>query len=246
MAMLNNFNPSDETRLRLIVTITKKAVYSIFVFYKMDLKVSFARPVGPYDMLWNKCVGKFCHVEMSVEMDKDLFRVMVDSNIEQAYSPKTLEDILTRTKDTELKTLNVCFYVMWGDVVSVRFLTNLHDNPLMSPPRGPVYENVTLQLEVEELQTIVGYNLRQLGKPYDIPRALMLLSHITIRLDGEPDKFFCSQLIMHTLLNSGLYVDEIKQLKNINHMTPTNVYDWLTKQKPKTIKQDGAQEKTNG
>lgn len=211
----------------------------------MDLKISFARPVGPYDMLWNKCVGKFCHVEMSVEMDKDLFRVMVDSNIEHAYSPKTLEDIMKRTKDIELKTLNVCFYIMWGEVVSVRFLTSLHDDPLMSPPRGPVYENIVLQLEVEELQQVIGYNLRQLGKPYDIPRALLLFSHVTLRTDEEPDKFFCSQLIMYTLLNSGLYVDEIKLLKDINHMTPTNVYDWLVKQKPKTIKGEGSQDKND-
>ena len=211
----------------------------------MDLKISFARPVGPYDMLWNKCTGKFCHVEMSCEMDRDLFRVMVDSNIEHAYSPKTLEDIMKRTKDTELKKLNVCFYIMWGDVVSIRFLTNLHDNPLMSPPRGPVYENINLQLEVEELQLIIGYNLKQLGKPYDIPRALLLLSHVTLRMDGDPDKFFCSQLVMHTLLHGGLYTKEIKKLNNIKHMTPTNVYDWLVKQEPKTIKEEGSQGKDN-
>ncbi len=209
----------------------------------MDLKVSFARPLGPYDMLWNRCTGKFCHVELSIELNKDLFRVIVDSNVSEAYNPSILEGILKRTENCELKRLNVCFYVMWGDTVSIRYLNELSDDPLMSPPSGPVYETISLPLEMEEIQKIVGYNLRQLGKPYDIPRALLLFSSVTLRLSGEPDQFFCSQLVMHTLKHGGLYVDEINLLKDINHMTPVNVYDWLTNQKPRGINKEESEAK---
>lgn len=209
----------------------------------MDLKISFARPLGPYDMMWNKCTSKFCHVEMSIELDRELFRVIVDSNVSDAYNPTTLEGILKRTEHSDLKKLNVCFYIMWGDVVSVRYLSELSEDPLMSPPCGPVYENITIPLELEEMQKIVGYSLRQLGKPYDIPRALLLFSHVTLRLQGNPDQFFCSQLVMHTLQHAGLYEEEIKKLDNINHMTPLNVYEWLSKQKPRSIKEGNGESK---
>ena len=53
----------------------------------MDLNISFAKPVGPYDLLWNKCVGQYCHVEISIEMEKDLFfdQLMYLINL---YKPK--------------------------------------------------------------------------------------------------------------------------------------------------------------
>lgn len=202
----------------------------------MDLKVSFARPVGPYDMLWNKCTGRFCHVELSIELDRDLFRVMVDTNISTAYNPSTLEGIMKRTKVSDLKKLNVCFYVMWGEVVSLRYLSELSEDPFLSPPTQPVYETITIPMELEEMQSIIGYSLRQLGKPYDIPRAILLFSHVTLRIEGEPEQFFCSQLIMHTLKEAGIYKNEIEALKDINHMSPVAVYEWLSKQDHKRIK----------
>tara|TARA_A100001015_G_scaffold303486_1_gene393216 strand:+ start:462 stop:1094 length:633 start_codon:yes stop_codon:yes gene_type:complete len=207
----------------------------------MDLNISFAKPVGPYDLLWNKCVGQYCHVEISIEMEKDLFGVIIDSNVESSHNPKLLEALLTRVRKSSLKKLTVCFYVMWGDVVSVRFLNELTDDPLMRPPEEPVYETITINLEVEELQKVVGYNLRQLGKTYDIPRALLLFSHFTLRTNPNevPSQFFCSQLVMHTLKHAGIYEAEMDKLKDINHMTPLMVYEWLKEQKPRIKMNDG-------
>lgn len=192
----------------------------------MDLHINFAKPVGPYDMTWNKCVPTYCHVEMSIEIEKDLFSVIVDSNVSLAHDPTILETLLKRLKQSSVKTLHVCFYIMWGDVVSVRFLDDLNDDPLMRPPEQPIYDSIVIPLQVETLQTLVGYNLRQLGKPYDIPRAILLLVSFTLRSnDGEtPSKFFCSQLVMHTLKECELY--DVSKL-NIDHMTPLNVYEWL-------------------
>lgn len=217
----------------------------------MDLHINFAKPVGPYDMTWNKCVPTYCHVEMSIEIEKDLFSVIVDSNVSSAHNPVILENLLKRLKASSVKKLNVCFYIMWGDVVSVRFLDELNDDPLMRPPEEPIYDIITIPLEVEQLQKVIGYNLRQLGKHYDIPRALLLLTSFTLRTDPDevPSQFFCSQLIMHTFKHSELY--DISKLKDINHMTPLNVYEWLKEQVENTINEsdgdnkDGSAAKTD-
>lgn len=192
----------------------------------MDLHINFARPIGPYDMTWNKCVPTYCHVEISIEIDKDLFAVIIDSNVSVAHKPSILENLLKRLKMTSLKTLHVCFYIMWGDVVSVRFLDDLNDDPLFRSPEKPIYDSIVVPLDVETLQKVVAYNVRQLGKPYDIPRALLLLASFTLRsVNGEtPSKFFCSQLVMYTLKDCGIY--DVSDL-NIDHMTPLNVYEWL-------------------
>ncbi len=213
----------------------------------MDLHINFAKPVGPYDMTWNKCVPTYCHVEMSIEIEKDLFSVIVDTNVSSAHNPSLLENLLARLKSSSLKKLNVCFYIMWGDVVSIRFLDDLNEDPLLRPPEQPIYDTITIPLEVETLQKVIGYNLRQLGKSYDIPRALLLLASFTLRTNPNevPAKFFCSQLIMHTLKHSGLFDESISKLEDINHMTPLNVYEWLSKQQTDTIKNDN-DEKKNG
>ena len=70
-------------------------------------------------------------MEMSIELEKDLFRVIVDSNIEGAYNSSILEGIAKRTKTSELKKLNVCFYIMCEEV-SLRYLSELSDDPFMS------------------------------------------------------------------------------------------------------------------
>jgi hypothetical protein len=196
--------------------------------YRMN--VNFANPVGPYDILWNKCAGKYCHVEISLKMDTSLFRVLVDTSMDTAYDPAMLQDILSRTKGTTLKTLHLCFYIMWGGVVSLRFLDELSNDALMRPPEPPVYDTIHIPLTEEETHRVVKYNLQHLGRSYDIPRALFLLTAFTLRLNGEPDKFFCSQLVMYTLRDAGLHADAIKQVENINHMTPTDVFDWLSVQ----------------
>jgi len=201
----------------------------------MLLKVNFANPIGPYDLMLNKCAGKYCHAEISLEIDTGLFRVMVETTMVDAYDPAMLQDILNRTKGSGLQTLNVCFYIMFGGIVSLRFLNILSDDPLMRPPELPVYDVIEIPLGDEEFHTIIQYNLKQLGRSYDIPRALFLLTSFTLRLHGEPDKFFCSQLVMYTLREAKIYADQIATLRDINHMTPTNVYDWLSAQKQRGV-----------
>ena len=202
----------------------------------MDLLVNFAKPLGPYDMTWNKCVSTYCHVEISIAIEKDIFLVLIDSNISSAHNPTLLENLLSRVKSSSVKKIHVCFYIMWGDVVSVRFLDTMNEDVLMRPPETPVYDSIKIPLEMESLQKVIGYNLRQLGKPYDIPRALMLLTSFTLRTDPNvcPSNFFCSQLVMYTLKHANLF--DMSEVEDINHMTPLMVYQWLSK---KTTKAEG-------
>ena len=211
----------------------------------MIVNVSFANPLGPYDMLWNKCVGRHCHVEMSMKIKTDLFRVTVNNSIDQAYDPSVLEGIMKRTKDTELRTLNVCFYIMWGSVVSLRFLSEMTDDALMGLPSEPVYDTIPIDIDEEEAMTLVSFNLRQLGKPYDTVMALLLFSPITLRSSDNPDKFFCSQLVMRSLKEAGIYEDQMQALSNIDHMKPTDVYDWLRSQK-RRVKEEPILDPTEG
>lgn len=195
----------------------------------MELSVSFANKEGPYNMFLNKCApGKFCHVEMSTIIETDVFRVIVDNiKSEDAFSPSMLSTLMARTKDVDAKTLHVCFYIMWGDVVSVRFLNTLSNDPLTRPPEEPVYTSISLPLEFDVMEKIITYNLCQIGREYDMPRAILLLSPYTLRLHDVPSKFFCSQLVMHTFVQCNVFPEETENLKDINHMTPSGVYDWL-------------------
>lgn len=215
---------------------------------QMDLLINFAKPVGPYDMAWNKCVSTYCHVEISIELEKDLFMVLIDSNVSSAHNPTMLETLLKRLRRSRLKKVHVCFYIMWGDVVSIRFLDDLNEDPLMRPPEPPIYDKIEVPLTMEQMQSVVGYSLRQLGKPYDIPRAILLLTSITLRTDPNvvPSNFFCSQLVMHTLKAAGIYAEEIKSCRDINHMTPLDVYQWLVDQKMSSITMDDESKNGSG
>ena len=211
-------------------------------FLILDMNVNFANPVGPYDLMFNRCAGKYCHVEISLKMNTDLFRVLVQTSMDEAYDPAMLEDVLKRTKGTSLRTLHVCFYIMWGGVVSVRFLNTLTNDPLMRPPELPVYDTLHVSLNDDEIETVVRYNIKQLGRAYDIPRAVFLLTRFTLRLDGEPKKFFCSQLVMYTFRAAKLYTTSLESISNINHMSPTDVFEWLSVQKPRSQERENKSE----
>ena len=187
----------------------------------MNLNVHFAKPVKVYDSMFNKCVGRYCHTEISLELDAGLLAVIIDSCIEDAYAPTELESLLKRVR-TKKGMLHLCFYILWNDKVSVRFYNDMAGDEFNNPT-PEVYDTITLELgDIETLKNFVSYNLRQLNKPYDIVRAIALFLPITLRLEEEPSRFFCSQLVMHSLKQIG-----ITSNTNINHMKPDDVYDWL-------------------
>ena len=198
----------------------------------LSIQISFARPIGPYDMLWNKCVGKFCHVDMSMKVDKNIFQVLANNSLEESFHPEVLQSIILQTKKRKEKRVHVCFYVMWGETVSVRFLDPSHKDPFLHPPSQPTYENITIPVTMDQMHAVLEYNLKQIGKPYDIPRAILLFSWKTLPVHGVPTKFFCSQLVLYALEQLQIFHGPFI----LDHMTPTSVYDWLLHEQEDSIK----------
>lgn len=197
----------------------------------MNLNVHFAKPVSIYDNYINKCTGKYCHCEVSIELDAQLFSVMIDSAVQNAYDPEYLQKLLKKVQ-TSTGKIHFCFYVLLNDVVSIRFFNDLGDE-FHSPPTKEVYDTIILETKgIEELKTYITWNLCQLNKPYDLLRACLLFIPVTLRTEENPDKFFCSQLVMHSLKY------KYKYDRDINHMKPDDVYEWLStiKEENKDIK----------
>lgn len=210
----------------------------------MDLIVSFANPIGPFDLFWNKCAGKYCHVEISVDIPRELLVSLLESVQDDCFDPERIARLLKRVIEAkDVETLNICFFVLWGEAVDSRFLSKLAENAISRPPEEPTYENIVVPLELEELKNVVQYSLRQVGKSYDIPRALLLFSPLTLRTDDSPEKFFCSQLVMHTFKQLDSYAEDMKSLEDINHMKPDDVYNWLSEVMDKRIKDKNTENK---
>ena len=187
----------------------------------MNINVHFAKPVSIYNNYINKCTGKYCHCEVSIQLDAQLFSVIIDSAIKDAYDPNYLELLLKKIKETKGK-IHFCFYVLLNDVVSIRFFNPLGDE-FFSPPTEDVYDTIVLETKgIEELKSYITWNLCQLNKPYDLLRGCLLFFPFTLRTEENPNKFFCSQLVMHSL--------KVKYScdRDINHMKPDDVYEWLS------------------
>lgn len=187
----------------------------------MNINVHFAKPVSIYDNYVNKCTGKYCHCEVSMELDSQLFSVIIDSAVQNAYDPEYLQKLLKKVQLSK-GSVHFCFYVLLNEVVSIRFFNDLGDT-FNSPPTEEIYDTITIKMPgIEELKSYITWNLCQLNKPYDILRACLLFLPVTLRTDNNPDKFFCSQLVMHSLKD--IYPCD----KDINHMKPDDVYEWMS------------------
>lgn len=197
----------------------------------MNINIHFAKPVSIYNNYVNKCAGKYCHCEVSIELDAQLLSVIIDSAIHNSHDPQYLEQLLKKVQKSTGK-IHFCFYVLLNEVVSIRFFNDLGDD-FSSPPTEEIYDTITLETSgIEELKSFITWNLRQINKPYDIIRACFLFFPFTLRTEETPQQFFCSQLVMHSLKYK--YTCN----KDINHMKPDDVYEWLC-----TIKENESNKK---
>lgn len=185
----------------------------------MDVSVNFAHPVACYDNFVNKCVGRFCHVEVSLKVDIALLRFLLDTNLDRAFSPEICQNVLNQT-ETMSGEVVVAFYILFGGIYSLRFL-NEDDEDFYKPPAAPVYECVTLP--VEDPNELIAWNIRHLGRPYDIPRALLVMTPFSFPNKEAPEKFFCSQIVPYMLSENNVATTE----DDIDHMKPDAVYEWL-------------------
>ena len=83
------------------------------------------------------------------------------------------------------------------------------------------------------MYNVIKWNIRMLGRSYDIPRAILLLTPFSIPPGQRPEKFFCSQLVMYMIKENEIF--SVEDTYDIDHMKPDDVYEWLA-QKIDTIK----------
>jgi len=190
----------------------------------MIVNVNFAQPVGIYNNFINKCVGKFCHCEVSVEIDIGQFRVLVDNALNDAFSPSLCQTILNNTESMS-GTHTLAFYILFGGVVSVRFLDEANEDPFYQPIQDEIYDVIPMKVEEEQFYEIISWHIKHLGRSYDIPKALFSVTPFFPWQAAVPEKFFCSQLVMYMVSENNMW--EVSRNLNIDHMSPDAVYECL-------------------
>ena len=202
-------------------------------FFYMDLCINFANPVECYNNFLNKCAGKFCHVEVTTIIDVSMLRFLLDSQMDDCYAPEQCQTVLNNIKQLQGEII-VAFYILFGDVMSIRILNKNEENTFLQPPTSPIYETLTLTLDEEKMYEVIKWNIRMIGRSYDIPRAVLLLTPFSYPTSDRPEKFFCSQVIMYMLKENNLL--EVEDTLDMDHMKPDHVYEWLV-QKIDSIKE---------
>lgn len=193
-------------------------------FCQMNINVNFAQPLGIYNNFINKCAGKFCHVEISLDIDAGQLSVLIDNALNESYSPSLCQTVLNNTKGMKGK-LTVAFYILFGGVVSLRFLDESNEDPFYKPIQDEIYDVITLKVDEEKFYNIVTWHVKHLGRSYDIPKALFSVTPFFPWSTNVPEKFFCSQMIMYMIRENEIM--EVDRSFNIDHMTPDAVYEFL-------------------
>ncbi len=188
----------------------------------MQVDLSFAKPIGPYSNPINWIPPTYCHVEVSYHTSAAQFRKYLEEAKEIAHAPAELEKLQKRIKNFAGKLI-VCFFINWGETVSVRYLSELIDTPYLRPPGPPVYDVVPISMELEQVEKMTMFYLKHVGKKYDYTRAILSLFPFTLR-ETTLDRFYCAQLVMHSLKAAGMEFDV-----NMDHVSPLCVYNLLNK-----------------
>ncbi len=181
---------------------------------------SFARPVGLFENWFNSVVanitgGSFCHSEFIFSWDKET----VNRFMQTVEGHERLKE---RCKEYEEENkVNICFYVLWGDTCSYRFLKNSHRNKFYRMPNEVEFEQVEIPINLDEEYKLATFLLDQCGKNYDYIGALTYFvpfrnSHSVYNL------YFCSQLMVCAL-------HQVNKLKHVNPsgVTPNTLYKLL-------------------
>ena len=161
----------------------------------MSVSASFAKPTGLFDNWFNKLVskvtfGEYCHCEF-------IFSWSEAEAIEFLQTNKFDLKILDKWKKYkgEEENINLCFYVLWGDVVTYRLLKHSHTNPFYRMPNDIQYTNVALNLTKANQHKLLLWLFRQMKKEYDYPGALGFFVPFR-RSHDEYESYFCSQLMV--------------------------------------------------
>ena len=191
----------------------------------MELCINFAFPVQCYDNILNKCAGKYCHVETSITMDVSMLRFLFDTVLNDCYSPSICQNVINNMKDLK-GDIMVSFYILFGDIMSMRILSEEEENTFLQPPTSNIYDTLKIKLDEEHMYEVIKWNISMLGRSYDIPRAILLLTPFSIPPEQRPEKFFCSQVVMYMIKETNIV--EVEEGLDIDHMKPDDVFNWLS------------------
>ena len=185
------------------------------------LNAVFARPVGIFDNWFNKVVsymtgGDFCHSEFvfswTPEEAKHFF-----SNIEGHDKFKN-----NYKRYIEDGKLHVCFYILWGNVLSYRLLKYQHNNPFYRVLDDSQAKKIKINLNQENEMKIASFLLSQCGKPYDYNAAVCYF--VPLRNSRpEYEQYYCSELMVCALQQCRLLLDV-----NPSGVTPNYLYKLLS------------------
>tara|TARA_B110000008_G_scaffold279507_1_gene326885 strand:+ start:2179 stop:2742 length:564 start_codon:yes stop_codon:yes gene_type:complete len=185
------------------------------------LNAVFARPVGIFDNWFNKVVsymtgGNFCHSEFVFSWTpteaKHFFSNLEGHDKFKNNYKRYIED----------GKLHVCFYILWGDVLSYRLLKYQHNNPFYRVLDDSQAEKLRINLSQENEMKIASFLMSQCGKPYDYTAAVCYF--VPLRNSSpEYEQYYCSELMVCALQQCRMLLEV-----NPSGITPNHLYKLLT------------------
>lgn len=180
----------------------------------------FARPVGIFDNWFNKVVsymtgGDFCHSEFVFSWTQQ----------EAAHFFSNLEGHEKLKKNykryIEDGKLHVCFYILWGDVLSYRLLKYNHNNPFYRVLDESQAASLPVNMSYENEMKMAEFLLAQCGKPYDYTAACCYFVPLRASQTEYP-QYYCSELMVCAL-------QQCRMLQEVNPsgVTPNGLYKLL-------------------
>ena len=185
------------------------------------LHAVFARPVGIFDNWFNKVVsymtgGDFCHSEFMFtwtagEAEYFFSKINGHDKFKNNYK-RYIED----------GKLHICFYILWGDVLSYRLLKFQHNNPFYRVLDESQSAQLKINLSQENEMKVASFLISQCGKPYDYTGAVCYFVPLR-HSQTEYEKYYCSELMVCALKQCRMLLEV-----NASGVTPNNLYKLLT------------------
>tara|TARA_Y100000389_G_scaffold99609_1_gene96341 strand:- start:4991 stop:5551 length:561 start_codon:yes stop_codon:yes gene_type:complete len=185
------------------------------------LNAVFTKPVGIFDNWFNKVVsymtgGDYCHSEFVFSWDLAEAEAFFD---QVEGHDKLKENYMKYVEDGRL---NMCFYILWGDVLSYRMLKYNHNNPFYRVMDESQACSVRITLSSQNEHKVAKFLLGECGKPYDYTGAVGYF--IPLRnSQTEYETYYCSELMVCALQQCRMLLEV-----NPSGVTPNKLYTLLS------------------
>jgi len=186
------------------------------------LNAVFVRPVGIFDNWFNKAVslmtrGDYCHSEFVFSWTEE----EAEAFFSEVEGHDRFKDNYTLYLEDGM--LHLCFYILWGDVLSYRLLKYQHNNPFYRMMDKSQASYVKINADMNKQKKLAKFLLSQCGKPYDYTAAV--LHFVPFRKSSsEYEEYYCSELMVCAL-------QQCRMLLHVNPsgVTPNYLYKLLSR-----------------